>query len=183
MKSTEPTLKDPAHGDAAAGRPATDSNIVPIAVPPSERRPSAKVVAFVKRHPLVVVAGGVALGALASTLLPRKTGRRVAGKAMDWAEAAGAATMLAGRRAGHSARTVADEAEKGGNLAVLKLEKYGLAALAAASALGKATARRASVIGDAAARKAGEFGDAAADRSHQVANLAHRMKDRIGHGG
>lgn len=171
----------PATGTAPKG-----TNVVTLPAKAAQERPSTKVVAFVKRHPVITVAGGIAVGAAISALLPRRTSRKFLAKAADLAEAAGAAGVVFGKQAGDKAHDasvgarkqasiLADKAEKVGDLAVLNFEKYGLAAVTAASALGHATAKKASRLGDVAADTAHRLGDAAAERSVKVVNRAEDL--------
>lgn len=161
---------------------ATDGNVGNVVILPSkaaEQRPSEKVVAFVKRHPVLTAAGGIAAGALVATLLPRKMTRGVAAKALGLAEAASASTVLFGKMAGEKAHELGDDArekahvlgdkaEAASDYAAVKLEKFGIAALAAATALAKATGKRAS-----------QLGDAASDGSHKIVDLAGELRQRI----
>lgn len=140
---------------------------------------SEKIVGFVKKHPVLTVAGGLAAGVAVSALLPRKAGRRLVGRAVSLAEAAGAASMMLGRGTsekahdlGLSAKRKASEmtsqVEDASEATAARLEKFGLAAIAAASALGRATAKRAELIGDAAA-----------DKGHKIVDIAGGLKHRI----
>jgi len=184
---------DPSTTTKAPGKGGT--NVVALAAKPAQERPSDKVVAFVKRHPVLTVAGGLAVGIAVSALLPRRAGgkllsRKLLSRAADLAEVAGAAGVVLGKQAGEKAHdvgigarkqasVVADKAGKVGDLAVLNLEKYGLAALSGASALGRTAARRASRLGDKAADTATRLGDVAATRSAKVLHMAEDLKARV----
>ncbi|MCT2400824.1 hypothetical protein [Novosphingobium mangrovi (ex Huang et al. 2023)] len=174
--------------------PEQANNVVPLPAVVPQPRPSDKVVSFVKRHPALTVAGAVAAGVAVSALLPRRMGgkasRKMLGKALGAAEAAGAATMLFGREAGEKMQSLglgarkqaadfADKAEDAGHRTASRIEKYGAAALAAAGALGRATARRTSDLGETASDKAARIGDAAAERSQKVKARASELKGRI----
>lgn len=159
----------------------TGGNIVPLASATGEPRASEKVISFVKRHPVITVAGAIVAGVAVSALVPRKASRRVLGKALGLAEAAGAATAVfgasagetakhAGRRARKQAPELGDRADKAGHVTAAMLEKYGQAALAAASALGRATAARAHQIGDVTT-----------EQSRKVRAFADDLRDRIAH--
>ena len=148
------------------------NNVVPLPAA-SEPRPSDKVISFVKRHPVLAVTGALAAGVAASALLPRKSSRKLLGKAMGVAESAGAATLVLGREAG-------EKAGKAGYRAAHRLERYGLAALATANALGRATAIRAGKLGETAADKATRIGTAASETSHKALTAASGLKKRIG---
>jgi len=161
---------------------ATDANIGNVVVLPSkstEQRPSEKVIAFVKRHPVLTAAGGVAAGALVAALLPRRMTRGVASKALTLAEAASASTMLFGQKASEKAHELGDDArekahvlgdkaEAASDYAAARLEKFGLAALAAATAMAKATGKRAS-----------QLSDAASDGSAKIVDLAGELRQRV----
>lgn len=161
------------------------ARVVALPAVKAQPRPSDKVIAFVKKHPAITVAGGIALGVAVSALIPRKGSRRLLGKAVELAEAAGAASLLFGRQAADKAHDAGDgamkqaslfagKAGKASDFAVANLEKYGLAAVAAASALGRATARRAGTLG-------GTLGDAAADGSAKVLHKAGDIAGRLRH--
>lgn len=169
------------------------TNVVTLPAKAAQERPSAKVVAFVKRHPVITVAGGIAVGVAISALIPRRTSRKFFARAAGLAEAAGATGVVFGKQASDKAHDVgiearkhasvlADRAEKIGDRAAVNFEKYGIAAVTAASALGRATAKKASRFGDVAADTAHRLGDAAADRTVKVASraedLAHELKLR-----
>jgi hypothetical protein len=179
MSKTDPT-KPEAASPVAKPSPMAN-NVVPLPAAVEEPRPSEKIVSFVKRHPVLTVAGAVIAGAAVSALLPRKTGRRVFSKALSAAEAAGAATLMFGRETGekaqalgHDAREQAsflgDKAGKAGHLAAERLEKAGFAALATASALGRATARRAN-----------ELGETTADKALRIGREANELRKRLIH--
>lgn len=156
------------------------NNVVPLPAAPTEpSRPSAKIVSFVKRHPVLTVAGAVAAGIAVSAVLPRRTGRKALGKALSIAEAAGTASLIFGREAGEKAQTLGagardqvsllgSKAGKTGHDVADTLEKYGLAAIAAASAVGRATARRAGKLGHTAAEQVHQVSERASEHSHKV---------------
>lgn len=174
------TDNDPTTPKASPG--AVDgTNVVPLTPAAAEPKASEKVIDFVRKHPVVTVAGGVAIGVALSALLPRRSGRKLLGRAINLAEAAGAATMVFGRETSEKAQDLGREARnKAGELATragdagdataARLEKIGLAAVAAATALGKATAKRAEKIGHAAS-----------DAGHQIADKASDLRQRVRH--
>lgn len=168
------------------------NNVVPLPAAAAEQRPSEKIVAFVKRHPVLTVAGAVGAGLAVSALLPRKSGRRIFGKALDLAEAAGAATMIFGREASEKAQNVSRDArkqasllghraERAGHDTALQLEKYGLAALAAAGALGRASAARAGKLSEATVETTGKVGEIATERSRRMRALSDHLRHRLMH--
>lgn len=191
MSKTDPT-------DTTSGQPkavakgTSGANVVTLPAKATDERPSDKVIAFVKRHPVLTVAGGIAIGVAVSALIPRKASRRFLGKAVDLAEAAGAASVVLGKQAGDKAHDVgtvarkqafvfAHRAEKAGDVAAHSLEKYGLAAVAAASSLGKATAKRASRFSDVAADAAQRLSEAAAEKAHSLGDVAAERSDKVIH--
>lgn len=167
------------------------SNVIPLSATPAAERPSDKVIAFAKNHPVLIVTGAIAAGVLVSALLPRRAGRRLVSKAVDFAEATGAASLLLSREAGGKAHVLSDgvrkqalllagKAETAGDAVVHNAERYGFAAIAAAAALGRATAKRAGHFGGIAADKAGKLSDLATQKSAKVTGLASELKHRIG---
>jgi hypothetical protein len=183
VSKTDPTT--PPQTGTAPKTTAKGTNVVTLPAKTAKQRPSDKVVAFVKRHPVITVAGGIAVGVAVSALLPRRTSRKLLAKAVDLAEVAGATGAVFGKQAADTAHDVGisarkqgsvlvDKAEKVGDIAVSNFEKYGLAAVTAAGALGRATAKKATRFGDVAADTAHRFGDAAAERS---VKLVHRAED------
>lgn len=171
---------------------AKGTNVVPLPAVAAEQRPSEKIMAFVKRHPVLTVAGAVAAGVAVSALLPRRSGSRLLGKAINLAEMAGTASMMFGREAGEKAQSLGKDArkqaselghraEKAGQITGHQLEKYGLAALAAAGALGRATAARAEKVSDAAVETASRIGGAATEGAHRAKAKAGEIRERIMH--
>ena len=125
---------------------------------------------LVREHPVLVVAGGVAIGAVIAALLPKGTTRKVAARAASMAEIAGAAGLALGKSAKERA------------------ESTGETLKAQAGMLGEhvdSAARRARALGDDAAhrieRAIAPAGKAAAAAGHnivdRVANLASRRKN------
>lgn len=154
----------------------------------SQARPSDKVASFVKRHPVVTVAGALAAGAVVSAVLipnkmTRRLGSKLLGRAVTMAETSGALAVLASRDGARkvlgAVKHADSEVEKTTSTAVLKMERYGLAALAIASTIGRVAAHGASVISDAAAHSAGRIGEAATERSHKIAEAAGDLKKRV----
>jgi hypothetical protein len=156
----------------------TSDNVVSL---PSRLRddPQAAVSDFVRDHPLLVIAGGVAVGMIVSSLLPKGAARKIAGRAVSLAEIAGAASVALGKDAWDKAETAGSViGKRGGELAGIAGER--------ASELGKAGASKASAAGSVAADKfdklatpatqaAAEFAEMVADKA---AEIAARFKNR-----
>ncbi|WP_260923508.1 hypothetical protein [Novosphingobium sp. 9] len=166
----------------------------PIETVKPEARPSEKVVAFVKDHPVALVAGGIAVGVLATALMPRGLRKRVASKAFSAAKAAGAAALTFGHdaeeraedfgktfsaHASRRARKLIDDsedfreaarehAEEYGSKAAQRVGKFGTALLASAKSFSKTTAHRAHDLADSLADDAAERGAEAMKRARAV---------------
>lgn len=172
--------------------PATSTaatNVVPLPATQAEPRPSEKIISFVKRHPVIMVAGAVTAGIVVSAIIPRKKSRKLLSKAISLAEAAGATTIVFGREAGHQAHRFGDsaikqatrlghQAEHVGHEAAQRIEKYGLAAYGAATAMGKSTAHKTEKLSDAAADRAAHIGDIAGERSAKVKEMVKNFAQR-----
>lgn len=104
------------------------------------------VVEFAREHPVAVIAGGVALGVVASLLLSRGGGRRLVRHALTLAEVAGTASLALGRQARERAEEAGAGlrhqgeviAEKAGKLAAPAEEAVDTASEAAQRLLRKA---------------------------------------------
>jgi hypothetical protein len=115
----------------------------------------------VEDHPLALVAGGLALGAIAAALIPAAAGRKLGQRVLGLATVAGELGALYGHRAW-------DAAAEGARAGQDKLEDFGevLAEQSAdarrkAAELGSIAGKRASEIAEAAARNAREAGTSA----------------------
>lgn len=146
-----------------------DTNVVNMPARDKEDAVTA-LTRVVREHPVLVVAGGVAIGAVIAALLPKGTTRKVAARAASMAEVAGAAGLAFGKSARERA------------------ESTGEALRAQAEVLGEhvdSAAKRARAFGDDAAHKIeraiAPAGKAAASAGHnivdRVTNLALRRKD------
>lgn len=178
MADSDPTTPSTSATSANTG------NIVALPKAARAERPSEKVIGFVKRHPVLTAAGGVAVGAAITALLvPRPMKRKAATRALSLAQTASAATLLFGKRAGDQIRELGHQAsdgthaaleglesrsEKVGDFAASKLEKLASAALAAASSFGRAS-------GD----KVEKLSDAASEGSHKVADFAENLRKKV----
>jgi hypothetical protein len=168
-----------ANPSSAATPQTTGSSVVPHPAAHREPGPASKAVAFAKKHPVLTVAGGLAIGVAVSALLPRKAGRRIAGRAFDFAKATGAATLLAGHEVADKAERLGLGARKQASAATHKAEEFGEKAADRVSALGLAALAAASAFGRSTAEKAEHLGDAAADRSGRIVDLASELRKRI----
>ncbi len=103
--------------------------------PSATADPLRKIRNFASDHPAVVIAGGLAIGALTLALLPKKTGGKFARRALAAAAAAGEIGLAVSRQA----RDKAEEATRDGReLMVDGAEKARRGTARAASSAGKA---------------------------------------------
>jgi hypothetical protein len=173
---------------------ATSTNVVALPHCPEPTTPSEKALSFVKKHPVLTVAGGLAVGFAISALFPRKASRKLSSRAYRLAEAGAAAALSFGQDAldkaedgGIVARKKASlfagqaeklteraaaRAEKLGGRAVSGAERLGVAALGTAGVWGHAAAERAEHLGHVAAVRAEDLGLRASDRLSQLGDKA-----------
>lgn len=135
--------------------------------------PAAAVVQFVKDHPVVAVAGAVAMGAVVSALLPRRAGRKLAGRAAQLIEIASVAGLAFGREA-------VERAESAGT----SLRKQGESLADRAGTLGSNAADRVGRLGGAAAERIENLvtpvGRAATSAGSRISESAAGLRKRIG---
>lgn len=172
-----PHSKSAPHAPETAERPT--ANIVLHPAPLQEAGAAAKAIAFVKKHPVMTVAGGIAIGVAVSALLPRKASRKALGRAFDLAKATGAATLLAGHEVAGKAEKLGYSAKRQAGIAAERAEEYGEKAADRVTALGLAALAAASAFGKSTASRAEHLGDAAAERSGRVIDLAGELRKRI----
>jgi hypothetical protein len=159
------------------------TNVVALPTRPEPATPSEKALSFVKKHPVLTVAGGVAAGLVISALIPRSFSRKLAKRAVGLAEAGASAALAMGHDAVDAAEdgskiarkkaiVLAHQAERLGEKAASKAERLGVAALGTASALGHAAAERAEWLGHTAADRAESLSGRASDRLSQLGDKA-----------
>lgn len=168
---------------SADGEAIPATNVVALPNRPEPATPSEKALSFVREHPVLTIAGGVAVGLVISALIPRSFSRKIAKRAYGLAEA-GASAALAlghdavdaaedgGKIARKKAALLAEHAERLSEKAASKAERLGVAALGTASALGHAAAERAERLGHTAADRAESLGGRASDRLSQIGDKA-----------
>lgn len=174
---------------AADGANTPSTNVVALPARP-EPTPSEKAISFVKEHPVLTVAGGVAAGLLISALIPRSFSRKLAKRAYGLAEAGATAAAAFGHEAAEAAEdggkiarkkasVIAHRAERLGEKAASKAERLGIAALGTASALGHVAAERAERIGHSAADRAESLSGRASDRLSQLGDKALGQSSKL----
>jgi hypothetical protein len=136
------------------------------------RDPAEALVRFVKDHPVAAVAGAVAIGAVVSALLPRRAGRKLAGRAAQLIEIASVAGLAFGRDA-------MERAESAGT----GLRRQGEALADRAGTLGSNAAERVGRLGGAAAERIEHLvapaGRAAASAGSRISDRAAGLRKRI----
>ena len=168
----------------------TTNNVVTLPHRAEPTTPSEKAISFVKRHPVLTVAGGVAFGLAVSALMPRSFGRKIAGRAYRLAETGAAAALSLGHEAldkaedgGALARKkaalIASQAEKLSEKAVARAERLGVAALGTAGVWGHAAAERAERLGHVAAVRAEHFGERASERLGHLSDKALSQSTKL----
>jgi len=157
------------------------TNVVALPHRPEPITPSDKVLHFVKEHPVLIIAGGVAVGLVVSALIPRSFGRKLARRTLGLAEAGATAALAIGH-------DTMDKAEEGGVVARKKAkvlaaqaEKFSGKAVARAEALADKAAARAEKLGERAAVHAEKLGVVALDRASAFGHAAADHAERLGH--
>jgi len=157
------------------------TNVVALPKRPEPVRPSEKALTFVKEHPVLTIAGGIAAGVVISALLPRRANKSLSKRALRIAEAGAAAALSFGQ-------DTLDKAEDGGVLARKKAkvltrqaEKFGGHVSARAEKFGSLAASRAEKLGTRAVSKAERFGVAALGTASAWGHVAAERADQLGH--
>jgi hypothetical protein len=132
--------------------------------------PRNDVTAFVRDHPMLVVAGGVALGVVAAAMLPKGTTRRLARRAASLAEVAGAAGVLIGNRARDTAEAAGADLRERGEAVADRLEE-----------LGGTAAGRLGQFGGAASARIEKLIDPVESAASRVAKKAAELRSRVRH--
>lgn len=142
------------------------TNVVKLPAPQDEPVLN-KVTSFAREHPMMTVAGGLAIGAVAAALIPRRNRKIIAGRTSVWSDAvAAAATALAQQAVSHatsagdavreSAGSLAHRAGEIGTAARERMETIGDKSLARAQSLvGRADLE--GLLTDTIAAKAGQI--------------------------
>jgi hypothetical protein len=184
MSPTENYVIPSTNGDAT-------TNVVALANRPEPATSSERAMAFVKEHPVLTIAGGVAAGFLINALIPRRANRRLSNRALRIAEAGAAAALSFGQDtwdkaedggiiARRKAKLFAHQAEKLGGRAAARAERLSAVAGRQAERLSEKAAARAERMGVAALGAASTFGHAAADRADKLGHAAATHAESLG---
>jgi hypothetical protein len=167
------------------------TNVVALPKAPEPVTPSEKALTFVKEHPMLTIAGGLAAGVLISALLPSRANRSLSKRALRIAEAGAAAALSFGQDtldkaeeggvfARKKAKVFAHQAEKMSDRAAARAEKIGTIAVERAEKLtGKAVAK-AERFGVVALGTAGALGHVAAERADKLGHAAASHAESLG---
>lgn len=123
--------------------PAT--NVVALPYKDEPIAPHSKAVAFVREHPVMTLAGGLAIGAVAAALIPRRSRRYVARQGSMIADAIAAASATIAQQALTSLDTASTGVRRSAHAVASRAEHAGEAVIdraggAAQAAYGKAQA-------------------------------------------
>ena len=140
-------------------------NLVTAPEQAEEGSKSSSVTDFVRDHPGLVVAGGLAIGLLAGGFLARGSGRKIAKHAITLAELAGTASLALGRDA-------LERAEDAGTALRHQGEVLGEKAARVGDAVGEKASKLAEPAGEAI--EAGQ--EAAARLLRKAVELAGRLR-------
>jgi hypothetical protein len=106
-----------------------DGDIAPanniVALPAREKSNADTVKEFVRDHPVAVVVGGIALGLIAASLLPKGSGRRMARRAADMADTLAAAGLLYSQQAWERAESAGHDLRDAGYSAAGRAQEFG----------------------------------------------------------
>jgi hypothetical protein len=174
----------------AANSEAT-SNIVALPSRPEPVTATEKALGFVKEHPVLTIAGGLAAGLLISSLIPRRANRGLTKRALRIAEAGAAAALSFGQDtydraedggilARKKAKAFGKQAEKLGDRAAARAEKLASSAAARAEKLSGKAVAHAERLGVAALGTAGVWGQAAAERADKLGHAAAVHAESLG---
>jgi ElaB/YqjD/DUF883 family membrane-anchored ribosome-binding protein len=110
--------------DQSGERP-TQTNVVPL--PQKEQPVSAReqALAFVREHPVATIAGGLAVGAVAAALIPRRNRRYVARQGSLIADAIAAASASIAHQALSSIDTASTGVRRGAHAVATRAERAG----------------------------------------------------------
>lgn len=126
------------------------------------------IVGFAREHPVLMVAGGVALGAVAAALLPRGTGRKLARRAVAFAEVASAAGAVIGNQA-------MEQAESAG----ASLRDHGAALADRIGKFGESAGDRIGHLSESAAARVERLREPVEDTAARLAKKASDLRSRV----
>lgn len=167
------------------------TNVVALPHRPEPVTNSEKALTFVKEHPMLTVAGGLAIGLLVNALIPRRANRGLSKRALRIAEAGAAAALSFGQDtlekaedggviARKKAKLFAKQTEKLGGRAATRAEKLSAIAAAKAEKLTEKAVVKAERLGVAALGTVSTFGHVAADGADRLGHAAAVRAENFG---
>lgn len=129
---------------------------------------------FIREHPVLIIAGGIAVGALAAALIPRRSRTALGARASGLAEAATAAGIAIARQALERAGETGAELRRQGARAASRAEELGETARERAGRLSSAAADRAAHLVAPATRAASAAGSKVAEKAADIAARVRR---------
>jgi hypothetical protein len=140
---------------------ATQTNVVPLPQKEEPAQAQNRAIAFVREHPVMTLAGGLAVGAVAAALIPRRNRRYVARQGSLIADAITAASATIAQQALSSLDTASAGVRKGAQAVASRAGDAGGAAQAAFDKAQALLGRRAAppTLGERIAARAGEIAD------------------------
>ncbi len=141
--TTNEASTPPAEGADTA---ATRNNVVPLAQPEQQQPAHRKVTSFVQQHPIATIAGGLAIGAIAAALIPRRNRTYVAGKTSAWAGAVSAASAAIAQQAISQIEAAASGARSQSHSLSERAQRVGHSALDRAEQAGHSSLERARAL-------------------------------------
>ena len=158
----------------------TATNIVPVPTRPEPAKPSDKALAFVKEHPFITVAGGIAAGLLVSALIPKRANRGLTKRALRLAETGAAAALSFSQSTLGKAEDGGIYAQKKAKVLAHQAEKFASVAAKKAGTIGENAASKAERLSSIALEKAGAWGQAASERADKIGILAASKAEQLG---
>lgn len=148
------------------------SNVVPLQTAPKDP-PHRKVAKFVQDHPVMTIAGGLAVGVLAAALIPKGNRAYIARRGSQWADAVGAATAALAQQALERAEAATSHVRNNADAFAERAGEIGHAAKGRIVRAGEsATGKAQGLLGRA--RSQAESGDTMASRASRILKLLHR---------
>lgn len=191
MSKTDLNVPAASHNSKNAGTAVVASiHGKPVTMTKDEDRPSRKVAAFVREHPFLMVAGGIAVGAAATALLPRPFRSKLVKRAVSLAELAGSAALAMrhdteetaiemGASAKRQARRLSKRSQKLSERAAAEFENVSDRVVDRLEDLGAVAFDKAAEFSHDTMERASHLGHDAAKGISRLTHKAERLRSRI----
>jgi hypothetical protein len=153
-------------GQPAENEVPTAGNVVELPQRAAGEAPDGPI-GFIREHPLLTVVGGIALGAVAASLVPKGTSRKLARRAIGLAEVAGSVGALLGTRMRERAGSARTELREQGGAMAERFEK-----------LSESASERLGGLSDAAGSRMEKLLDPIESAAGKVAKKAAELRSR-----